>query len=168
MSIGEDLQLYARSLLEGDFDAALARFSFPAVIYVDGHATVFPEREALRQGMAQYVGVLRAEGAVSVDVRIVAKSATRGPAHSAWLECTYRDGAGQAVAVSDVRYYFTYVDGQVTISMMEFRRLPLDRKMRAIPVLRGLGSGFGRVLGEGRDGGSGRGDGAARPGRRLQ
>jgi len=171
MSIADDLQRYATTLLEGDFDAALARFSFPAVFYIDGYATVFPTREALRRGMVQYVGVLRAEGAASVRVRVVAKSATRGPAHSAWLECTYRDIEGRTVAVSDVRYYFTYVDRAVTISMMEFRRLPLDRQMRQIPVLRGLDRGCGRVLGdgqgEGRDGG-GRQDGATLPGRRLQ
>lgn len=162
MSIEDDFQGYATALLERDFDAALARFSFPAVIYIDGHATVFATRDALARGMEQYAGVLRAEGAVSVQVRIVAKSATRCPAHSAWLQCTYRDAEGRQVAVSDVRYYYTRVDGDVTISMMEFQRLPLERKMRRIPVLRGIATGSASVRG------SARGDRSARHGRRVQ
>jgi hypothetical protein len=162
MSIEQTVQAFVASMLAGDFEAALARFSIPAVIYVDGHATVFATRDALARGMEQYVGILRAEGAASVAVRVVAKSATRGPAHSAWLECSYRDAAGRQVALSDVRYYYTRVDDTLTVSMLEYRRLPLEDKMRRIPALKGLGSGQVQVRSGSRDGGPGG------PGRRLQ
>jgi hypothetical protein len=162
MSIETAFERHAAAMLSGDFEPALARFSIPAVIYVDGHATVFATRDALLRGMEQYFAILRAEGAVAVAVRVVAKSATRGPAHSAWLECTYRDAEGRQVAVSDVRYYYTRQGDSVLISMLEYRTLPLEDKMRRIPVLRGVASGTAQVWSGAPD------EGPAAPGRRFQ
>lgn len=105
----------SQSYAVGDFEAIADHYELPGALYLEDDVVVWPNRSALIRFLKAHCRCNHALGARSVRPRVVAQSLKREKHFSAWIDWEHLDEEGDALFVTQARYFFRTETGSAPV-----------------------------------------------------